>query len=241
MTQRFRLFPIVIVTAFTVLGLKTAEIVRQGEISFGSISVARAQEKPADKKADAKPEKAMEKTAEADKDGKKPDQGEETKSAEVPAEQSVTSLSQSEIALLEALSKRRKELEKLEKELDLQKNLLKAAEKRIDDKIAKLEKIRDGIAVATAKQKKLQNGKFKKLVSIFEGMKPKESARILSNLDSRILLQVAERIAPRKMSAIMAKMEAKAAERLTVQLAIKAAGEDEEPGELPAIGGGESG
>ncbi len=120
-------------------------------------------------------------------------------------------------------------------------NLLKAAEKRIDDKITKLEKIRDEIEVRTVQQKKLQNDKFKKLVSIYEGMKPKEAARIFSNLDSRVVLQVAERIAPRKMSAILAKMEANAAERLTIQLANKAAGESDAPQELPQIGSAKSG
>lgn len=223
MTQRFRLFPIVIVTAFTVLGFKTADFLRSDAVSFSSISVALAQEKPADKKAGKK----------AAKDKKKKN--------EAPKEQVVTSLSQSQVALLESLSKRRKELDKQEKGLDLRENLLKAAEKRINEKISKLEKIRDDIEQLTVKQKKLQDGKFKKLVSIYEGMKPKEAARIFSNLDSKVVLQVAERIAPRKMSAILAKMEANAAERLTIQLAAKATGENKLSEELPQIGDGKSG
>jgi len=223
MTQRFRLFPIVIVTALMVIGFKIADFVRSDTVSIASIGEAVAQEKPADKK-----------------DGKKADKDAE-KGMKAPKEQVVTNLSQSQVALLEALSKRRKEIDRREKELDLQVNLLKAAEKRIDDKITKLEKIRDEIEVRTVQQKKLQNDKFKKLVSIYEGMKPKEAARIFSNLDSRVVLQVAERIAPRKMSAILAKMEANAAERLTIQLANKAAGESDAPQELPQIGNANSG
>jgi len=236
MTQRFRLFPIVIVTAFTVLGFKTADFLRSDAASFSSISVALAQEKPADKKAGKKQQQAK-----AKKDGKKAAKGKKKKNSEAPKEQVVTSLSQSQIALLESLSKRRKELDKQETGLNLRVNLLKAAEKRIDEKISKLEKIRDDIEQLTVKQKKLQDDKFKKLVSIYEGMKPKEAARIFSNLNSKVVLQVAERIAPRKMSAILAKMEANAAERLTIQLAAKATWENKLSEELPQIGNGKSG
>ncbi len=230
MTQRFRLFPIVIVTAVSVLGFKITDLVRNDEVSLNSISVALAQEKPANKNAGKKPAPA-----------KKKKQAKTDKGSQAPKEQAITNLSQSEIALLEALSNRRKELDSREKKLDLRLTLLKAAEKRIDDKIGKLEKIRDEIKLRTVQQKKLQDGKFKNLVSIYEGMKPKEAARIFSRLDSKVVLQVAERIAPRKMSAILAKMEANAAERLTIQLATKAAGGDEPSQELPRIDSGKAG
>jgi flagellar motility protein MotE (MotC chaperone) len=235
MTQRFRLFPIVIVTAVAVLGFKVSDLVRQDGMSFNSISTALAQEKPAEKPAGKEAAQAeMKKEGKAAKKDEK--QGSET-----PVEQVVTNLSQSEIALLEALSNRRKELDAREKKADLRLTLLKAAEKRIDDKIRKLEKIRDEIELRTGQQKKLRDGKFKKLVSIYEGMKPKEAARIFSRLDGKVVLQVAERIAPRKMSAILAKMDADAAERLTIQLAAKAAGEDQPSQELPRIDNGKAG
>jgi len=235
MTQRFRLFPIVIVTAVSVLGFKVSDLVRKDEVSFGSITVALAQEKPADKNAGKEPAQAgKKKEGKAAKKGKKQD-------SEAPAEQTFANLSQSEIALLEALSNRRKELDSREKKLDLRLALLKAAEKRIDDKIGTLEKIRDEIKLRTVQQKKQRDGKFKKLVSIYEGMKPKEAARIFSRLDGKVVLQVAERIAPRKMSAILAKMDADAAERLTIQLAAKAAGEEGPSQELPRINNGNAG
>ncbi len=230
MNQRFRLFPIVIVTALGVLGFKVADFLRNDTVSLSSINVAFAQEKPTEK-----PPESGAAPAEMKKGG---DMAEKEKKEKVdaPQEQVVTNLSQSEVALLESLSKRRKELDQREKKLDLQMNLLQAAEKRIDGKISTLKKIRDEIEQQNAQQKKLQEGKFKKLVSIYEGMKPKEAARILSRLDASVVLQVAERIAPRKMSAILAKMDADAAERLTVQLAAKAVDESNPAKELPQIG-----
>ncbi|MEC4677507.1 MAG: hypothetical protein VST69_01980, partial [Nitrospirota bacterium] len=248
-SQRFRLFPIVIVTAFAVLGLKITDLIRKDAITFASIGVALAQEKPADKKAakeaapkSKKAEEGAKESAKAEmKKDKKMAKKDKDKSKMAPKEQALTSLSQSEVALLGALSERRKELDKRQKEIVLRENLLKAVEKRIDDKIKKLEEIRDEIKVRTVQEKKLQNDKFKKLVAIYEGMKPKEAARIFSSLNSKVVLQVAERIAPRKMSAILAKMDAKAAERLTVQLADKASGDSGISGELPQIGNGKSG
>jgi len=229
MSQRFRLFPIVIVAAVVVLGLKVVEVARNENVSFDSISAALAQEEPAQKEAGEESEKA-EMKKDADKAGKPEKKGEE-----VPKEQEVTSLSQSQIALLEALSKRRVELDARDKEVDLREKLLK------DGKIKKLEEIRDEIAQRKVEEKKQLDGKFKNLVSIYEGMKPKEAARILSRLDADVVLQVAERIAPRKMSAILAKMDANAAERLTVQLANKALGGSAASPDLPRIGSGENG
>lgn len=254
MTQRFRLFPIVIVTAATVLGLKVTEIARNDEISIESISVALAQDKPSDKKAadeksgdeaeamDKKAEEGGEKSATAESiKGDKKKGKDDKEEAKAPKEQAVTSLSQSEVALLESLLKRRLELDERDKKLDLRQQLLKVAEKRIDEKIAKLEDIRDEIIQRTVIEKKLQKDKYKKLVLIYEGMKPKEAARIFSRLDGKIVLQVAEHMAARKMSAILAKMSAEAAERLTIQLARKAAGKGKTMKELPEIGEENSG
>ena len=238
MNQRFRLFPIVIVTALGVLGFKVADFLRSDAVSLSSINVALAQEKPeeqkpAEKKPADNPPESDAVPAEMKKDGK---MAEAEKESQPPKEHVVTNLSQSQVAVLESLSKRRKELDEREKKLDLQMALLQAAEKRIDGKISTLEKIRDEIEEQNSQQKKLQEGKFKKLVSIYEGMKPKEAARILSRLDAKVVLQVAERIAPRKMSAILAKMDAEAAQRLTVQLAVKAVDESKPAKELPQIG-----
>lgn len=250
MTHRFRLFPIIIVTAVTVAGLKLVEVVHNSDISITSINTAVAQEKPSEKNAAQKgkgEEKPAKKPAAPDKtaENKPKKAGEEEKNSkeneDAPKEQVVTNLSQSEIALLSALSKRRKELDEREKKLDYQSNLLKAIEKRIDEKIKKLEKIKTDIELRTVEEKKIRNDKFKKLVSIYEGMKPKEAARIFSRLDSKVVLQVAERIAPRKMSEILAKMDAESAERLTIQLANKASGEGDAAVNLPQIGDAKSG
>ena len=122
MTKRLQLFPVIIVTALVIVGVKVNDFVRNNEVSFASINVAVAQEKKAE-------------TTKGDKVAEK--EGKKKKGEEEVVEQEITNLSKSEIALLEALSTRRKELDKREKDLNLRLNLLNAAEKRIDEKILK--------------------------------------------------------------------------------------------------------
>ena len=57
---------------------------------------------------------------------------------------------------------------------------------------------------------------------MYENMKSKDAARIFERLDMRILVEVATKINPRKMSEILAQMAPESAERLTVELARRA-------------------
>ena len=59
----------------------------------------------------------------------------------------------------------------------------------------------------------------KDLVIIYESMKPKDAAKIFNALSLNVLYSLATSMNPRKMSAVLAEMEVKAAERLTVEMA----------------------
>jgi flagellar motility protein MotE (MotC chaperone) len=52
-----------------------------------------------------------------------------------------------------------------------------------------------------------------------------------------VLIEIASQIAPRKMSDIMGLMQPEAAERLTVELARRAGGDNNKAAELPKIEG----
>jgi flagellar motility protein MotE (MotC chaperone) len=51
-------------------------------------------------------------------------------------------------------------------------------------------------------------------------MKPKDAARIFERLDMGVMIEVAKRMQPRKLSAVLAAMDPVAAQDLTVELAI---------------------
>jgi flagellar motility protein MotE (MotC chaperone) len=70
---------------------------------------------------------------------------------------------------------------------------------------------------------------------MYENMKAKDAARIFDRLDLKVLVDVATKINPRRMSDILAQMSAESAERLTVELAGRK--DKAAPAELPKIEG----
>ena len=80
--------------------------------------------------------------------------------------------------------------------------------------------------------------RFKGIVTMYENMKPKEASRIFDRLDLKILVDVATQMKPATMSAILAQMSPEAAERLTVELASRAAAQKTQAADaLPQIQG----
>ena len=145
--------------------------------------------------------------------------------------------SSGERAVLERLQDRRKELDTRSRELEMRENLLKATEKRLDAKVAELKDAETRINTAMGNRDKAEAERFKSIVAMYENMKSKDAARILERLDMKILVEVATKINPRKMSEILAQMTPEAAERLTVELARRADPQPQSPDQLPKIEG----
>lgn len=152
-------------------------------------------------------------------------------------------ISPAERALLERLSERRKELEKRQSELDMRDTLLKAAEKKLEERLSELKQAEDRIVAATQQKEEVELQRLKNLVVMYEGMKPKEAAKIFEKLEIKLGTEVARLIQPRRMSEIMAQMTPEAAQRLTVELARSAQSDPRagKPQDLPKIEGRPSG
>ncbi len=121
--------------------------------------------------------------------------------------------------VLQSLSRRRDLLDKRESGISMRENLLGAAEKRIEQKIAKLKKIEATIQGLLKQHDKQEEAKMKSLVKIYESMKAKDAARIMQQLDMAVLLEVSERMREQKMAAILAQMNAEVAKAITMELA----------------------
>jgi flagellar motility protein MotE (MotC chaperone) len=154
-------------------------------------------------------------------------------------EESQNAVSPSERAILERLQSRRQELEQRAREIDIRESLLKAAEKRIETKVEELKAIEQRTAAEKEQTTEAENARFKGLVTTYESMKPKDAAKVFDRLEMGVLIEIASKIAPRKMSDIMGQMSPDAAERLTVELARRAGGDKSAGGatELPKIEG----
>src|SRR5436190_17087893 len=151
-------------------------------------------------------------------------------------DQNPQSVSPSERAILERLQSRRQELERRAREIEIRESLLKSAEKRIESKVEELKAVEGRIGTAAGQRNEQEAARFKGIVTMYEGMKPKDAAKVFDRLEMAVLIEIASQIAPRKMSDVMGLMQPEAAERLTVELARRASGDKSQP-ELPKIEG----
>jgi flagellar motility protein MotE (MotC chaperone) len=143
--------------------------------------------------------------------------------------------SPAEQALLERLQERRAELDARARELEMRENLIKAAEKRVEGRIAELKDLESRVHTAAQQRDEGEATRFKNLIMMYENMKAKEAAKIFDRLDIKILVEVATQINPRRMSDILAQMTPEAAEKLTVELAAR--GTNKDAAALPNIEG----
>lgn len=129
-----------------------------------------------------------------------------------------TLLSPAEIEVLMRLAERRDELSKREREIDAREGLLRAAEIRIERRVADLEQLQNVIQERIKVFDEQQEQKLGSLVKIYENMKPKDAARIFEDLEMSTLLEVAERMKERKLAPVMAQMNPERAREITVEL-----------------------
>lgn len=126
---------------------------------------------------------------------------------------------QTELDLLQNLSKRRDELEQRERDLDLKAKVLEASEKRITDKIAEMKTLEAELSKVLAQYNEKQDTQIKSLVKIYESMKPDEAAAIFNELELPILLDVIGKMSERKVALVLANMNPKRARDVTQELA----------------------
>ena len=134
------------------------------------------------------------------------------------ADDSEFEFSEVRMELFEDLSKRRKDLADRDRELAVREALLKAAEQEISQKYKELVSLRSEIQDLLKEQTEEEQKRIASLVKIYEGMKPKDAARIFNTLDLDILLRVVSKMSERKSAPILASMNPDRARTLTMML-----------------------
>lgn len=120
--------------------------------------------------------------------------------------------------LFEDLSKRRKSLDKYEKNLHMREALLKATEQELERKYQELTKLRKEIEGLLDTQSEEEGSRVASLVKIYEGMKPKDAARIFNTLDIDVLISVVSKMSERKVSPVLAAMNPERVRTITIML-----------------------
>lgn len=127
--------------------------------------------------------------------------------------------SASEVNVMNALGKRRKELDARERQITTQSAMIQAAEKRVDAKIAQLQQLQSKITALLQQRDDAQKAQVAALVKTYTAMKAKDAARIFNNLPDDVLMPVAQEMKSDTLAPVMASMNPEAAQRLTVKLA----------------------
>ncbi len=127
-------------------------------------------------------------------------------------------MSPSEIEVLQKLSERRAGLDRRAQEMSQQEVVLKAAEQRVDEKLAKLQSMEKEIGGQLDKETQQGDERLKGLVKIYETMKPREAARIFEELDTPTVLDVLGGMKEAKAAPILAAMDPAKAKSVTAAL-----------------------
>ncbi len=229
--MRVRILPILITFAVLTLG------VRAGEIWQGFGGIAEAQGDAAavadfvsDPFADAVPTRPQIAQATPPEDAPSADAaasdpaGQDAgsgpgASGDLLANADPLAMSDAEIELLQQLAARRKELDRREDQLEQRESVVQAAEKRLNDKVAELDRLRGEIEALLVDYDEQEDKQLTRLVNIYEKMKPKDAARIFEDLEMTVLLKVVERMKERSTAPILAEMRSDKAQELTLELA----------------------
>lgn len=131
-------------------------------------------------------------------------------------------LSPSEQALAERIGERRDEINARQRELDMREKLLETAERKLEGRVGELKAVEDKLESKKEDGDNSESQGLKKLIIMYENMKPKDAARVFDRLPSDVLVPVVLQMNPRKMSEVLASMTPEAAEKLTVALATRA-------------------
>lgn len=131
----------------------------------------------------------------------------------------ILELSPDQVEVLRTLSKRHRDLVQRERSISEREATLQAIEQRLDKKTDELKKIQEFLQQLLGQKSEKEKEALKKLVIVYEKMKPQEAATILQGLDHETLLSIMDEMKDGKVSAIIAKMDPPKARMLTRELA----------------------
>ena len=216
--MKLRLIPVLLTAAVLLLGLKVSEVwevVRAQTAQQAAPAAPAAAAGPAAPTADAGAPAGT--TADTGATPTPSADGVAAKEGSVPAADPLM-MSPSEIEVLQKLADRRAELDRRAHEVSQQEVVIKAAEQRIDEKLAKLKSMEQEIGGLVDQQAQQGDARLKGLVKIYETMKPREAARIFEELDTPTVLDVIGQMKEAKAAPILASMDPSKAKTVTAGL-----------------------
>jgi flagellar motility protein MotE (MotC chaperone) len=128
-------------------------------------------------------------------------------------------LTKAEIDVLRQLAKRRDELDARAKALDDREALLKATEQKIAEQAQQMQQMKAEYQQMKSARDDAAEANLRRLVTVYESMKPEEAARIFETMEGAVLLDVVTRMGERRLAPILAQMSPAKAQALTIAMA----------------------
>lgn len=123
------------------------------------------------------------------------------------------------MALVEALRQREESAAAREAELDAREKTLDLARAEIDKRLADLRKAEDELASTLTMADKAAEADISRLVTMYEGMKPKDAAPLFATMEPAFAANFLARMRPDSAAAILSALEPQTAYAISVNLA----------------------
>ncbi len=129
-----------------------------------------------------------------------------------------------ERALLEALRGRRAEIEAQAAGLAAREQMLAAAEHRLGQRVDELTVLQQRLEALERERAAREDAGLRGLVRLYEGMRPRDAAQILEELEMPVLLPIMDRMREAKAAPLLGAMRPDRARQVTAELARLRAG-----------------
>ncbi|MCX8501114.1 MAG: hypothetical protein ORO03_05415 [Alphaproteobacteria bacterium] len=136
---------------------------------------------------------------------------------------------QSEVELLQSLAQRRDALDAREQQLQQRQLTVEAAEKRLAEKATALEGMKSELMGLINRRNQADDDRLRRLVKIYEDMKPVLAAQILQGMDTKDAVGVLERMKENKVAPVLGAMTPGRAQLLSSLMADRAPSSSSQP------------
>lgn len=135
-------------------------------------------------------------------------------------------MSPNELNILQSLAQRRAQLDQREAQIESRAQLIQAADDKLDARITQLTNLKGQIQGLIDQANKTSTDDTNRLIKVYESMKPKDAAAVLTTMDDSVRLPIAAGMKDRALAAVLGAMSPDAARDLTEKLSnrMKAAG-----------------
>ncbi len=120
--------------------------------------------------------------------------------------------------MMAALRAREERVRQRESEVEAEQEILRRLSGELQQQLARMQDLRAEIAKLVETVRKQEEARLKKLVAIYEAMKPKKAAAIFNQLELDVLLKVIRRMRETKLAPILAAMDPGRAREVTARL-----------------------